>query len=142
MQTDWKFYKGHRFSMFHPSQHNFFASIKGSQWSWIVKKVWPWMVTVSRSNEHGQVCPKNLTFLFCDVFIDSRVLLPNTREHWYTCMTIFMDNLTFRNCTTTWSLPPRVYVFRWSKAEKSKLDVSLGKRQTDFLLTSSEMNHE
>ncbi len=28
------------------------------------KKVWPWKVTVSRSNEHGRICPKK-----SDVFI-------------------------------------------------------------------------
>ncbi len=26
------------------------------------KKIWPWKVTVSRSNEQGRICEKNLTF--------------------------------------------------------------------------------
>ena len=59
MQTEWKFQKGHRFSMFRPSQQIFFhfhkRFLSGHELS---KKVWPWKVNVSRSNEHGRICPK------------------------------------------------------------------------------------
>ena len=70
MQTEWKFYMGHRFSMFHPSQHNFFhfdkRVLSGHELS---KKVRPWKVTVSRSNEQRRIWQKNLTFLFCDLLL-------------------------------------------------------------------------
>ncbi len=69
MQTDWKFYKGHWFSMFHPSQHIFFASIKGAS----VVMNCPKKFDLGRSRQVGQMSKdeyanKNPTFLFCDVF--------------------------------------------------------------------------